>query len=215
MLGGNMFEKYGETYPPNTIIFSEYEPGDNFYLIQEGQIRITKVVGDMEKTLDVFEPGDIFGEMAILEQQPRSATAITETEVKVLNFNRQNFELLLKSNPQIALKLLKMFAKRIYDAKRQLQILTLDSNELRVSDAFLFMSHKQGIRSEEAVEVKLEVTPEHIAYLSGISLEDCQGVLSQFSRQGKVEYTDRNITIKNINEFHRNVMSKRKQQQLE
>lgn len=210
MLDVSMFEKYGKTFAPEDIIFCEYEPGDDFYLILSGHVRITKVVGDVEKTLDIFEPGDIFGEMAILEQQPRSATAIAVDEVKVLNFNRQNFELLLQSNPQIALKLLKMFCKRINDAKRQLMILTLDTPEARIADVFCMLAEKQGVSTDEAVEVEFKVTMQDISNMSGLKLEDCNKVLSDFARQGKIELFEYKIIAKKINEFHRIVASKRK-----
>lgn len=78
-------------------------------MIQEGQVKITKTVGSSIKTLDVLESGDIFGEMAILEEQPRSATAVCITEVRALNFNRANFELLMTKNPQLALRVLTIF----------------------------------------------------------------------------------------------------------
>jgi CRP-like cAMP-binding protein len=63
----DMFSKFGETYEPDDILFCEYEPGKDFYILQEGRVKVTKIVSDMEKTLDIFHPGDIFGEMAILE----------------------------------------------------------------------------------------------------------------------------------------------------
>ena len=70
-----MIEKFGTTYKPGEIIFCEYEPGNEFYLLQEGRVKVTKIVSDMEKALDIFQPGDIFGEMAILEDQPDSLIA--------------------------------------------------------------------------------------------------------------------------------------------
>ena len=74
-MDGSMFSKFGVTYQPNDIIFCEYEPGNEFYFLQEGRVKVTKIVSDMEKTLDIFHTGDIFGEMAILDEGPRSATA--------------------------------------------------------------------------------------------------------------------------------------------
>ena len=76
-----MFDKFGKVFQPNEILFCEYEPGNDFFLIKEGKVKITKTVGSSVKTLDVLESGDILGEMAILEEQPRSATAIAVTEV--------------------------------------------------------------------------------------------------------------------------------------
>ncbi len=209
-LGENLFEKYGKTYKPGEIIFCEYEPGDEFYLILSGHVRITKIVSDNEKTLDIMGPGDIFGEMAILEQQPRSATVIAQDEVRVLVFNRENFELILKSNPQMALKLLKIFCKRIYDAKRQLMILTLDGDEYRVADVFVMMAEKQGISGEERSKMEIKLTPDEIANMCAIPLDNCLKVLKHYSKSGKIELYDDRVIINNIREFFRIVHNKRK-----
>ncbi len=209
-LGENLFEKFGKEYNPGEIIFCEYEPGDNFYFILSGQVQITKIVGDNEKTLDIMEDGDIFGEMAILEQQPRSATVIALTKVRVLEFNRENFELLLKSNPQLALKLLKIFCKRIYDAKRQLMVLTLDGDEYRVADVLVLMSEKQGINVEERVSVEIKLTPEEISSMCAISLDKTLRVLKNYAKTGKLEFFEDKVIVNNISEFHRMVSNKRK-----
>ncbi len=111
-------------------------------MIQSGRVQILKIMGDIEKTIDILQPGEIFGEMAILEEAPRSATAVALDQVKALEFNRENFEILMQGNPQIALKLLKLFTKRIYDQKRRFMILTLDNIEARVADVFLMLAEK-------------------------------------------------------------------------
>ncbi len=134
------FERFAKIFQPNDIIFCEYEPGDNFYLIQSGRVGIVKIMGDIEKTIDILNPGEVFGEMAILEEAPRSATAVALDKVKALEFNRANFEVLMMGNPQIAMKLLKLFTKRIYDQKRRFMILTLDDIQAKVADVFLMLS---------------------------------------------------------------------------
>lgn len=212
-LGENLFEKYGKSYKPGEIIFCEYEPGDDFYLILDGHVRITKIVSDNEKTLDMMGPGDIFGEMAILEQQPRSATVIAQDDVRVLVFNRENFELILKSNPQMALKLLKIFCKRIYDAKRQLMILTLEGDEYRVADVFVMMAEKQGIPLDQRAKVEIKLTPEEIANMCAIPVDNCIKVLKQYARGGKIDLFDDRVVVNNITEFFRIVHNKRKMKQ--
>ena len=97
----SMFERFGVTFGPDDIIFCEYEPGKDFYILQEGRVKVTKIVSDMEKTLDVFHPGDIFGEMAIIEDQPRSATAIAIDKVKILKLNKESFSMLIQGTPQL------------------------------------------------------------------------------------------------------------------
>ena len=209
-IDSSMFDKFGVTFKPNQVLFCEYEPGDDFYLIQSGQVRLTKVVGDTEKTLDILSSGEIFGEMAILEQQPRSATAIAVDEVKALNFNRQNFEMLMEGNPQLALKLLKIFSKRIFDAKRRLMILTLADDDARVADTLLMLAENRNVSFESQEPVELPHTYEEIASWCGLKPTRCQEVLNQFTSQGRISLYEDKIIVKNINELHRLIVSRRR-----
>lgn len=215
LLDESLFDKFGKLYNPGQIIFSEYEPGDNFYFILSGTVRITKIVSDKEKTLDTMTSGDIFGEMAILESQPRSATVIAESEVKVLEFNKANFEMLLQSNPQMALKLLKIFCNRIYDAKRQLMVLTLKNIEDRVYDAFLLLAEKKGIHTDERLSVPLKVNTENIANMCATSAQEVEKVLINMVKLNKIERKGSEIIINNISELHRTITNKRKVAHLE
>ena len=105
-------------YSSGQVIISEFEPGESFYLIQKGTVQLVKCVNGQNKNLDILKPGEFFGEMAILDNSPRSATCLAVGNVQCLEFNKSNFELLITGNPQIALNILKLFCKRIYDQKR-------------------------------------------------------------------------------------------------
>ena len=205
------FERFAVSYNPGEIIFCEYEPGDAFYLIQEGRVQIIKIMGDIEKTVDVLQPGELFGEMAILEEAPRSATAIAMERVRCLEFNRANFEILMRGNPAIALKLLKLFTKRIYDQRRRFMILTLNDTQARVADVFLMLNELRGTQDEDSDERAFSTTPEDIAHWAGLSIEDTRHVLNHFVSQRRLEVYQDRIVLKNINEFTRFVSSRRKQ----
>jgi CRP-like cAMP-binding protein len=207
-----MIEKFGITYQPGEIIFCEYEPGNEFYLLQEGRVKVTKIVSDMEKALDIFHPGDIFGEMAILEDQPRSATAIAMDEVKALKFNKENFNLLLQGNPQLALKLLVVFANRIYDAKRRLMILTLPDITTKVCDVFLMLAEHQNIPPKTTTPTTFSSTIEEIANWCGEKVNKVKEVLTSFSEAGKVQLYEDRIVVLNLYEMFRTVRNKRQAQ---
>jgi CRP-like cAMP-binding protein len=209
----SMFERFAVTFKKGDIIFCEYEPGDTFYLIQSGRVQIVKIMDDIEKTIDYLNPGEIFGEMAILDAAPRSASAIAADAVKALEFNRENFEVLMMGNPQIALKLLKLLAKRIYDQKRRFMILTLDDVQAKVADVFLMLDEANPVKSEDvARERSFSTTVDDIAHWAGMSPEKCREVLNHFASQRRVEiYPDR-IVVQNINDFARFVNSRRGQQ---
>jgi CRP/FNR family cyclic AMP-dependent transcriptional regulator len=211
-MDGSMFAKFGVNYQPGDIIFCEYEPGNEFYLLQEGRVKVTKIVSDTEKTLDIFHPGDIFGEMAILEDQPRSATAIAMEKIKVLKFNKENFNVLLQGNPQLAVKLLKIFSNRIYDAKRRLLILTLREIEARVCDVFLMLAENQGISPKTTTPTTFSTTPEDIANWCAEKTGKVKDVLTTLSNSGKIQIYEDRIVVKNLYEMFRYVRNKRKAQ---
>lgn len=208
------FTRFARTYDPGEIIFAEYEPGDSFYLIQSGRVKISKIVGDLEKTIDILQPPEIFGEMAILEGAPRSATAQALDKVKVLEFNRANFEVLMMGNPQIALRLLKLFTKRIWDQKRRFMILTLEEPQAKVADVFLMLAETgaavQANSEQEGEKREFKVTVEDVAHWAGMSGQEVQTILGHFANQRRVELFPDRIVVRNISDFQRFVSTRRK-----
>ena len=206
------FGRFAKTFKAGEMIFSEFEPGDTFYLIQSGRVQLVKLIGDIEKTLDILQPSEMFGEMAILENSPRSATAIALDTVKVLEFNSQNFEILMMGNPQIALKLLRMFSKRIYDSKRRFMILTLEEPQAKIADVFLMLDESQSDIDKSSEKREFNTTVDDVAHWAGMTVNDTRDVLSHFANQRRLEIFSDKILVKNINDFSRFVSSRRKRQ---
>lgn len=205
----SLSEKFGKTFQTGDLIFCEFEPGNDFYFIKSGKVKISKIVKDVEKTMDVLEAGDIFGEMAILEQQPRSASAIAITQVNVLHFNRENFVTLMTGQPQLALKLLFIFAKRIYDAKRRAMILLLEDEQARVADVFLMLA--ENVKGYEVLkEINLDITVEEVASWCSLPVNTVGSVVGGWIKSGKLELRRDKIYILNLHDFKRLVSSKRK-----
>ena len=209
MLDDQLFEKFGVEYAPKEIIFCEFEPGEEFYFIHSGKVKIVKIINNTEKTLAILEDGDILGEMAILEEEPRSASAIAMNHVKLFRFHRDNFETLLHGNPQLAYKLLVVFAKRIYDAKRRLMILLLDEPQLKVVDV-LNMLAEQDVQLDLQDVITLHTTAQEVSNWAGMQLKDVQKILTHLNQLGKIELFSDKIIVKNIRDFQRLINSKRK-----
>lgn len=210
-INDSLLKRFGKKYTKGDILFCEYEPGNTFYLIHSGRVQVVKIMGDIEKILDIMEPGEILGEMAILEGAPRSATAIALDDVVALEFTRENFAILMQGNPQIALKLLKLFTKRIYDQKRRFMILTLEEDEAKVADVFLMLAEREPINLAEVETIEIKTTIEDIAHWAGMDPDNCKKIVSHFAAQNRVEILKDRIVIKNVNDFARFVNSKRKQ----
>lgn len=208
-LDEKFFARFGVEYSPNEIIFCEYEPGYEFYFIQKGRVKIVKIINDREKTIDVLSTGDVFGEMSILEEEPRSATAIAVDHVRVFKFHRDNFDTLLQGNPQLAYKLLLIFSKRIYDAKRRLMILLLEEPSVKVMDVMIMLA-EQNPQLDVEGEIILNTTASQIASWAGMADSEVQKELTHLARVAKIDLFEDRIAVKNIRDFQRIVTSRRK-----
>ncbi|GHT75340.1 Crp/Fnr family transcriptional regulator [Spirochaetia bacterium] len=204
------FSRFARTFQPGEMIFSEFEPGDTFYMIQSGRVQLVKIIGDIENTLGILLPSEMFGEMAILENSPRSATAIALDVVTVLEFNRQNFELLMLGNPQLALKLLKMLTQRIYDAKRRFMILALTDPQAKVADVFLMLDETQPDSKRSTDTREFKTTVDDIARWAGMNPSQTREILDGFVTQRRVNIYPDKIVVNNINDFQRFVHSRRR-----
>jgi CRP-like cAMP-binding protein len=113
-------KNFNRVYPKDTMIFAENMPGKELYIIQKGSIKITKMQNDNEMVLAVLKAGDIFGEMSLIENKPRSASAIAIDEATLLAVNRENFENMIKTQPAIINRLTTTAAKRLWLMYKQL-----------------------------------------------------------------------------------------------
>ena len=202
------FERFAKTYEAGEVIISEFEPGDTFYLIQKGEVQLLKCVNGSSKNIDILKPGEFFGEMAILDNSPRSATCMAKTSVKCLEFSKENFEILITGNTQLALSLLKLFCKRIYDQKRRFRILCMKDLYIRLCDVFLLLDEMKPPLNPVDRMRKFNVSLQDIAHWAGLSLETTRDELNKLVEKRRIEMHDSYILVLNIAEFKRVVDSR-------
>jgi CRP/FNR family cyclic AMP-dependent transcriptional regulator len=117
MLPKGKLHRYVQHYSAGTLIFREGDIGDRMFIILEGQINIRKKTGDQSyKSLTTLYKGDVFGEMAIVEQKPRSASALTEKDSQLMVLNRSAFYTLVSENSEFAIKMIKSLSARLRKA---------------------------------------------------------------------------------------------------
>lgn len=208
------FSRFAKKYATGDVIISEYEPGDSFYLIQSGQVQLVKCVNGVNKNLDILMPSEFFGEMAILENSPRSATCVAINDVEVLEFNKENFEVLITGNPQIALILLKLFCQRIYDQKRMLRILVLQDNQARIADVFLMFDEQNPVNNPNERARKFNLTMQDLARWAGLPLDVVRDEMNKFIEKRKIDVFDTYMIVNNILDLRRFVEQKAAQRQV-
>lgn len=197
------FSRFAKKYEPNQVIITEFEPGDSFYLIQSGNVRLVKCVNGQNKNLDILKPGEFFGEMAILDNSPRSATCLAAGNVTCLEFNKANFEILITGNPQIALNILKLFCKRIYDQKRRFKILVIQDLQARIADVFCMLDEMNPPINPNDKQRRFNVTVQDVAHWAALSMEQTNDEINRFSMSKKIEVFDTNIIVNNIADMKR------------
>lgn len=112
---------YGRDFPAGAVIFEEGDPGSRLYVIQSGQVRIVKRTGGRAVTLARLGAGEFFGEMALLDRQPRSATAVVDEPARILELDEGAFERLVVERGEVALRILTRLSRRLREANRQIR----------------------------------------------------------------------------------------------
>lgn len=128
-----------KNFPKQEIIIKEGEPADLFYIITSGKVKVTKE----EKFLATLGVGEFFGEMALITDEPRSATVIAETDVETIALSKLDFDKFLEKNPQIALNLTRIITRRLSQKidteklKKQARVISLYSVKERMGKTTL------------------------------------------------------------------------------
>ena len=117
----NPFAKFLTHFDEGHVLFNEGEEGEEMYIIQTGRVAIKKKVQDGDTTLATLEKGDFFGEMAILERLPRSATAEVVEAGDLIVISGETFGDMIKANPEIAIRMLRKYSIRLRETNKQIE----------------------------------------------------------------------------------------------
>jgi CRP-like cAMP-binding protein len=190
-------------YPKNTMICSESEPGDELYIIQKGTIKVTKIVDDKEVLLAMLRNGDIFGEMALLENKPRSASGIAHDDTTVMAVNRANFQRMVQTQPQLITRLTQLLAERIWVVYRQLANTIMTIPVGRLYDRLLLEMEKNRVVPIPGAPISFDFGPKELINMVGMSMDEGKGVLQQLFENKKVRLMDNKITVTDAEEIRK------------
>jgi len=208
-------DEFNRTYPKDTMLFAEGEPGNELFIIQKGSVKITKIVDNNEVLLAVLKSGDIFGEMALLEAKPRAASAVAYEECQVLAVNRANFERMIASQPQLIARLTTLLADRIWFIYKQLAN-TLFTDPLgRMYDALLIQLEKNRIPADSPYPHTFDFGPRELANMVGLPQQDANLVLRKMLENKKIRIEKDKIVTTSVSEIIKQTEFYRKMQKIE
>ncbi len=195
-------------YPKGTMIFSECQSGSEMYIIQEGSVRITKVVDGQEVILAVLKKGDMFGEMALLENKPRSASAIAHENCRLMTVNRKNFDQMVATQPQLIARLTTTLAERLWSMYRQLANTQLKDPLWKCIDMLALQMEKAKV-SEPNYQTNLTV--QDVVDMCGIPQQQQATVAYNFQNDSHIKIVNGKIYIPNCVELAKQAAFYRKQ----
>jgi CRP-like cAMP-binding protein len=180
-------------YPRNSVILFEDDPGDSLYIVSTGQVKVVLIGEDgREVILSVLNDGDFFGEMSLIDDEPRSAHVIAMRDSRLLVLRRDDFQQQISQHPSIAVKLLKVLVQRLRRADAKIGGLVLLDVNGRVAKLLLDLADEGG-----GPKITRKLTHHTIAQMIGSSRETVSRAMRELADRGLVDVTRREITIKN------------------
>lgn len=176
-----LFARFGKRIPAGTVLFHEGDGGEEMYIIQSGKVKISRRMRGVEKTLAVLTKGEFFGEMAILNDKPRSATAEVVEDSEMLVIDRTTFDSLLRSNVEIAIRFIKRLADRLREADEQMEALMIRDNTSRLVSVLAKHVKERGAGGP------LEMAVDDLAGLAGMDRVQARRILEKLSNVRIVE----------------------------
>jgi CRP-like cAMP-binding protein len=174
-------------YPKDAVVFEDGMPGDYMYLIREGQVKVTKMSEDgREKILEILGEGDFFGEMALLERAPRSASVKTTLPCLLLALSRQEFIALIRRNPDLALDLIRELSRRLRETSEQIRGLMFERVEGRTRRVLSRLAREE-VPGRPDLRATAPITHQQLADLVGTSRETVTRVLKDLRDEGWLE----------------------------
>ena len=178
------------------MLFQEGDRGEEMFIIQTGKVKISKRIRGVEKTLATLDKGEFFGEMAILNDKPRSATAETLEECEMLVIDRKTFDALIRGNVEIAVRFIKRLADRLRETNDQMEALMIKDNTSRLVS--ILAKH---VREKEG---DILITIDDLSGLAGIeNSEQVKMILEKLGSVRIVELAGDKVQISNKEQVDR------------
>ena len=206
--------QFNRQYPKNTMIFCEAEPGNELFIIQKGRVRISKIVEQKEILIAVLKANDIFGEMALLTNDARSASAVAHEDAQLMVVNRSNFEKMVQTQPQLITKLTVILANRIWLVYKQIANSTMGDPLGRLYDMLSIELEKNRVAVGAQQQYTFEVGPKELLTMVGLPAKEGQILVNKLLENKKLKLSDNRIFTASTEEVFKQVEYFRRMEQI-
>jgi CRP/FNR family transcriptional regulator len=185
-------------YRKGTVIFFEGEPGEAVYFIKSGKVKLYKCDEEgREYILNIFQDGDVIAEAVLFGGGPYPATAEAVEDSTVCVIKNRDLEDLIRKNPEIALRVIKIMSARLRESKEQIRNLAFRDTYDRTACMLHKICLDYGQKTPRGIEVELPFTRQELAALVGTSRETVTRVLSSMKKDGIIDIDRQKIVVLN------------------
>lgn len=185
-------------YSKGSILVRENDPGESLFIVLRGNVAVTRATADgKESILSILKEGDFFGEMAVLDESPRSATikALKETEAAILS--RDDLLDLLRSNPHMSLLLVVALSARLRATNEAIQAAAFQDIPTRLASLLVYLSKSFGEQIPQGTRLTLRLTNQEMASMIGTTRESVNRTLNRFWDDKLIDMHESHIIITN------------------
>ena len=187
------------TFKRGSVVYSPSQPGESVLILASGRIKLYDITPDGRETILTFiEEGELFGELALLDEQPRREFAEAVESAQVLLVPREAIVKLMANRPDIALSVTKLIGLRRLRIESRLRNLLFLTSRARVLHILVELAAAHGDRSGNRVELRVPLSHQDVASLIGVTRETATLTLGQLQAEKIVEVSRRRIVISDL-----------------
>ncbi len=184
-------------YRRGDAIFHKEDEGQSLFIVEEGAVRIyVPSAQGADLTLAILGPGDFFGDLSLLDGQPRSASADAMQETRALILERSDFLDLMRSRPEAALAVMSVVSKRLRETDEMASDLAFLDVGGRLAKKLLELASSHGVKRDDGTLLDVTITQEQLANMIGVTRESVNRNLAQFRRNGLITSQGRRIILR-------------------
>ncbi len=197
-----------ESFSRNSVIFHERDNGTSLFIILSGMVKVSLVRRDgKEAILALLKPGEFFGEMALLDNRPRSASVIAIKPTTVVILTRDDFEDLINERPQIIKNMINAVAGRLRKANQKIANLAFLDAIGRVSDAICQIAEDGGEEVDEGILIRNRLSHEQLGNIAATTRETVTHCIATLEKRGYVLSDGRDLLVFSIDDLRGDFVS--------
>jgi CRP/FNR family cyclic AMP-dependent transcriptional regulator len=197
-----------EQYPAGREIFGKGSPGQSVMAVLRGSIKISSLSSDgKEIVFRIITGGEIFGEIAALDGEERSADAAAMTDCELLVLNRRDFLRMLEKRADLCMIMLRILSRKLRQTSEQVEDIMFRHLESRVAKALLQLAESVGVHGLQSKSVRLHVSQRELGNMAGGSRESINKILQDWHRQRLIDLGKASILIHDIDALSRVILA--------